>query len=182
MTRDDEVPQKDRSALLRDNRLAHTIVAKFQASIRDPRDKSSEKGFWREKQKQCRFKYKWTNARNIASTTRKNLSHLTCFNSDKKVYYTIVSRAKEEQRHLRRLVTVLVTSALKRLTWTVSPQKGSVHPVPYHFPRKIRVDSGGEVNTIHPTFAKKLGLWSLECLLTLWHRKLTAPRWVPMEW
>ena len=100
------------------NHPSHT-VAKFQASTQDPRDESSEKGFWREKQKQCRFKHERTNARNVASTAGKDLSYLTCFNSDKEVSYTTVSQAKEKQRHLRRLMTVLVISALKRLTWTV---------------------------------------------------------------
>ena len=170
----------------RGNHPIYTTVAKFQASTQDLRDESStsstwrpqdkpprslhphssrskrdesfEKGFWREKQKQCRFKHKRTNTRNVASMAGKDLSYLTCFNSDKKVSYTTVSRAKEEQRHLRKLVTVLVTSALKRLTWTMLPQIGFVYPVPYHLPRKIRVDSGSEVNAIYPTFAKKLDL------------------------
>ena len=44
---------------------------------------------------------------------RKDLGYLTCYNSDKK------GQIKEEQRHLRRLVTVLETSALIRLMWTV---------------------------------------------------------------
>ena len=33
-----------------------------------------------------------------------------------------------------------------------------MHPVPYHLPRKIRVDSGSEVNAILPTFANELAL------------------------
>ena len=100
------------------NYPSHT-VAKFQALTQDLRDKSSEKGFRKEKQKQCCFKHERTNARNVASTAGKDLSCLTCFNSDKEVSYTTVSQAKEEQRYLRRLVTVLVTSALKRLTCKV---------------------------------------------------------------
>ena len=36
--------------------------------------------------------------------------------------------------------------------------KSSSHPVPYHLPRKICVDSKSEINAIHPTFAKELGL------------------------
>ena len=44
-----------------------------------------------------------------------------------------------------------------------------------------------KVNAIHPTFAKELGLrvrpiaLFLGCLLTLKHKKLTAPRWIPMN-
>ena len=71
------------------NHPSHT-VAKFQASTQDPRDESSEKGFWREKQKQCRFKHERTNARNVASTAGKDLSYLTYFNNDKEVSYTTV--------------------------------------------------------------------------------------------
>ena len=129
------------------NRPAYTTVAKFQASTQDPRDESSasstwhpqdkpprsshphssrsesgetsEKGFWREKKKQRCLKHERANvnAPNVASTARKDLNHITCFNSDKKGHYK-VSRAKEGQRHLRRLVTVLGTSALTRLMWT----------------------------------------------------------------
>ena len=40
-----------------------------------------------------------------------------------------VSQAKERQRHLRRLVTVLVTSALMRLTWTV-PREATLEQIP----------------------------------------------------
>ena len=138
------------------NHPSHT-VAKFQASTRDPRDKSSassawhsqdkpprfsqphssrsesgkisKKGFWEEKKKQRHLDHEraWkdstpaagVHASKVASTARKDLSHFTCFNSDKKGHYATKCPEPEEQRHLRRLVTVLVTSALKRLTWTV---------------------------------------------------------------
>ena len=53
------------------------------------------------RQRHLKYERANVNAPNVASTARKDLSHLTCFNSDK------VSRAKEGQRHLRRLVTVL---------------------------------------------------------------------------
>ena len=52
-------------------------------------------------------------APNAASTARNDLSHLICFNSDKK------GQDIKEQKQLRRLVTVLATSALMKLTWTV---------------------------------------------------------------
>ena len=46
------------------------------------------------------------NASSASCGARKDLSHITCFNYDK------VSRAKERQGRLRRLVTVLTTSTL----------------------------------------------------------------------
>ena len=138
------------------NHPSHT-VAKFQASIRDPRDessassawhpqdepprfsqphssrsesgKTSKKGFREEKKKQRHLDHEQVrkdstpaagvHASKVASIARKDLSHFTCFNSDKKDHYATNCPEPEEQRHLRKLVTVLVTSALKRLTWTV---------------------------------------------------------------
>ena len=56
--------------------------------------------------KQYCLKHERTNAPNVVSTACKDLTHLNCFNSDKR------GQAMEEQRHLRRLVTVLTTSTL----------------------------------------------------------------------
>ena len=57
------------------------------------------------------LKIKWANVNvfNIASLARKNLSRLTCFNSD---ITRQLSQAKEGQRRLRKRVIVLTTSAL----------------------------------------------------------------------
>ena len=41
-------------------------------------------------------------------------------------------------------------------------------------------DSGNKVNAIHPAFAKELASSSDQ--QTLGRKKLTAPRWIPMEW
>ena len=94
----------------------HDITrAKFQILNRDPWDNSSEKSFCREKQKQCHFTHERTNTHKITSMACKVLSYLTCFNSDKEVYYAIMSQAKEEQKHPKRIVIDLVTFALKKL-------------------------------------------------------------------
>ena len=50
-------------------------------------DKTSEKSFRKEKKEQFRLRHERSIALNVASTARKDLSHLTCFNSDKKGHY-----------------------------------------------------------------------------------------------
>ena len=103
----------------RSSRRAPTVLASTLLAVREWRGLRE-----RFSAKQCRLKHERTNAPNIVSTARKDLSHLTCFNSDKKGHYATKCPELEEQRHLRKLVTVLVTSALKRLTWTL-PQSYS---------------------------------------------------------
>ena len=98
----------------RSNRPTYINVAKFQASptrdsgdkpprfshphsLRSESGKTSEKSFRKEKKKQRRLDHEqaWKgftpaigiHAPNVTSTARKDLSHLTCFNSDKKAYY-----------------------------------------------------------------------------------------------
>ena len=87
--------QRDGSALLQDNCLTHTTMAISRQAFRILRLASS---WW---------------APNAASTACKDLSHLTYFNNDKK------DQANKEQKYLKRLMTVVATSALMRLTWTV---------------------------------------------------------------
>ena len=98
-------------------------------SLRSESGKTSKKSFREEKKKQRHLDHEQARkdstlaagvyASKVVSTARKDLSHFTCFNSDKKSFYVTKCPESEEQRHLRKLVTVLVTSTLKRLTWTV---------------------------------------------------------------
>ena len=97
----------------RGNHPAYTTVAKFQASTRDPQDEpprfsyphssrsknseTSEKSFRKEKKKQRRLDHKQArkdstsdagvHTSNVTSMARKDLSHITCFNCNKKGHY-----------------------------------------------------------------------------------------------
>ena len=107
----------------------------------------------------------------------KDLSYLTCFNSDEKGHYTIkCSKPKKKETPPKSIAStverraILPTSVLKRRTksqktsnslddhridgllWTATLlpcEKKSVLAL---------LDSKSEVNAIHPTFAKELGL------------------------
>ena len=96
---------------LRINHLSHTVAESHAPTTWDLRvARPLRKTFGKT------VSLKITNTPNVVSMACKDLNHLICFNSDKK------GQAKEEQKYLRRLVIVLKTSALIRLTWTV-PQR-----------------------------------------------------------
>ena len=125
----------------RGNHLTYTNVVKFQASTRDPWDElfASFNGILRTSPY---VPHGPSHKPKMARPPRRTFG-----------------RSKEEQRQLKKLVTVLVTSALKKLTWTV-PRKlllNEFHLSSTLLPSEKNL-TGSEVNTIHPTFAKKLGL------------------------
>ena len=95
---------------------------------------------------------------NVASTALKDKSHLTCFTSDKKNHNCPEPKkdrdTSEDQRHLRRLY-------LQRLLSNEFREQVPCIRYPTTFREEsvsALLNSGSEVNAIHPTFAKELGL------------------------
>ena len=113
---------------------------------------------------------------NVASTAFKDMSHLTCFNSDKKGHYATkcpeprkdrdtsedytqggYSRTSSANEFRKRVPQTSSTNKFRKRV----PRTSSVHLIPYHLPRKsvlALLNSENEVDAIYPTFAKKLAL------------------------
>ena len=156
----------------RGNRSAYTNVAKFQASTRDPWDKSSASSTWHPQDKPPRSSHPCSSRSESGETSEKGCRE-----------------EKEKQRYLKHeranvnVPNVANTGPSQGRTET--PQKTSDSL------GNLRVDETNmdgqipciwKVNAIHSTFAKELRLWSLVCLLTSGHRKSTATRWISIEW
>ena len=89
-------------------------------------------------------------ASNVASPACKDLSHLSCFNSDKKGHYATNCPKPRKDR-----------DTSEDYTQGNYSQTSPVHLVPYHRLRKsvlALLNSKSGVNNIYPIFAKELGL------------------------